>query len=920
MKHYRKVSAISTAAMMLCAALPAFPAAAASDVPSWVPTDFEQAVAFQNSYGGSHAEHGVYCIVARIDDEKKPTCTETLTCGDAECIFSSEIVYEVQDGMPDLSKMSAKERAEWEAKLAEQGMIEAYNKNVHYFVSAWKPTKGGTDVEVMRQYSFAGDSTEHDPVSYTFTASSDLAVIAETGWRAIVPDCETEYDRFLQEHGNIYATKGSGVADLILAGTVNYSTGADMSMGVSIASRTLVPTVALNCRAQGMTEPAPGTAEKIVQYYPIEYYDSFIPEGRLKAQIEWTNAMHEVTNTQTAYYDVRRDLSSTDPWISLEPVEKEDAEKLPDWVPRTASDACRFRNTYGSTHVEDDLICIVTRHDSSDFKRLPLLGCGDYDTLLDEWYRDAEAKDDGTWRSMYGHYHVTVYKPKEAKTVVFYDYENDQQEEVKDEDQYIFAVNEDLHVKETDWRGFVPDSFDEYNTFINSENENIGLGESGKHGSACNIDGVGSYLVMTARTDAFAGGYSSYMFAAAKMDGKELQLKHVECGYEYDGPEPTDQPSCFALYNKITKPGKITASFSQTYQGEKDYFTVEKTLTAAQSAETGAITVTRDDKEALPDWIPNDAASGKAFYQKYGAYHTEKGIICLCLPYEKSDSVYYVLDSPGSLGDFAAHKVVSSHDYAASVDGNNVEKGYHVVVIKVSEPGNVGMKWVKVTQKGDARELECKNVLFFTADKDLNIKSGDDDAFAFLPKNYDEAKAFDGANWPISVQDGVIVCCGETNVTTGYEIIPEFAGSAGADIVRTESYSYTPDPTMDGGNSTYRFFVVKPEQKGLLKVTLRHAREWDRFDGRVLMTKYYAVGDDLSLTEVEITAGDIDGDRKTTTSDLVAVTKYVTGQGALSEKQFFAADLRNDNAVNAADLSVMKRWLMEIKNPPPPAN
>ena len=166
----------------------------------------------------------------------------------------------------------------------------------------------------------------------------------------------------------------------------------------------------------------------------------------------------------------------------------------------------------------------------------------------------------------------------------------------------------------------------------------------------------------------------------------------------------------------------------------------------------------------------------------------------------------------------------------------------------------------------------------------------------------------------------MIVCCGETNVTTGYEIIPEFAGSAGADIVRTESYSYTPDPTMDGGNSTYRFFVVKPEQKGLLKVTLRHAREWDRFDGRVLMTKYYAVGDDLSLTEVEITAGDIDGDRKTTTSDLVAVTKYVTGQGALSEKQFFAADLRNDNAVNAADLSVMKRWLMEIKNPPPPAN
>lgn len=909
MKHHRKVSAISTAAMMLCAALPAFPAAAASDVPSWVPVDFEQAVEFQNNYGGSHAEHGVYCIVARIDDEKKPTCTETLTCGDAECIFSSEIVYEVQDGMPDLSKMSAKERAEWEAKLEEQGMIEAYNKNVHYFVSAWKPTKGGTDVEVMRQYSFAGDSTEHDPVSYTFTASSDPAVIAETGWRAIVPDCEAEYDLFLNEHGNIFAANDN----LVLAGTVNYSTGADMDMGVKLGGRLIEPEVTLNCRAQGMTEPPPGTAEKIVKYYPF----STDRAGRVKAQIEWTNSKHETENTQTAYFNAKVTQSGEIRRIMLEPVANDDAEKLPDWVPQTASDACRFRNAYGSTHVEDDLICIVSRHSTSDFKRLPLLGCGDYDTLLDEWYRGTDPSEDTASLGLYANYHVTVYKPKEAKTVVFYDYENDQQGTVKDEDQYIFAVNEDLHVTEEDWRGFVPDCSDEYDAFIRREGSDAGLGESGVYGSICNIDGVGSYLVMTARTDGFAG---IYMDGQATMDGKKLKLTNVECSYEYDGPEPTDQPSYFALYSKITKPGKITASFSQTYHGEKDYFTVEKTLTAAKRAETGAIIVSRDDKPELPDWIPDDAASGKAFYQKYGAYHTEKGIICLCLPYEKSDSVYYVLDSPGSLGDFAAHKVVSSHDYAASVDGNNAEQGYHVAVIQVSEPGNVGMKWVKVTQKGDTRELECKNVLFFTADKDLNIKSGDDDAFAFLPKDYNEAKAFDGANWPISVQDGMIVCCGETNVTTGYEIIPEFAGSAGANIVRAESYSYTPDPTMDGGNSTYRFFVVKPEQKGLLKVTLRHAREWDRFDGRVLMTKYYSVGEDLSLTEVEISAGDIDGDRKTTTSDLVAVTKYVTGQGTLSEKQFFAADLRNDNAVNAADLSVMKRWLMEIKNPPPPAN
>ncbi len=51
----------------------------------------------------------------------------------------------------------------------------------------------------------------------------------------------------------------------------------------------------------------------------------------------------------------------------------------------------------------------------------------------------------------------------------------------------------------------------------------------------------------------------------------------------------------------------------------------------------------------------------------------------------------------------------------------------------------------------------------------------------------------------------------------------------------------------------------------------------------------------------------------------MALSKYLGGTGRLEGRQFFAADLLNDNRINAADLSVMKRWLMEIKNPPPPA-
>ena len=244
---------------------------------------------------------------------------------------------------------------------------------------------------------------------------------------------------------------------------------------------------------------------------------------------------------------------------------------------------------------------------------------------------------------------------------------------------------------------------------------------------------------------------------------------------------------------------------------------------------------------------------------------------------------------------------------------NGVRKGYRVVVIKVTTAGNVGMKWVKVTQDGDIRNLECERVLFFTADKDLNIKNGHtaEDDFSFLPQSFADAKAFYEKNGAISVQNGYIVCCGQTNLSTGYDILTETAGDAGAEIVKKVSFSADSADGATGGNRTYRFFVYKPTQKGLLKVKVLHAREWDLSDGSTILgTKYYTVGADLSLTELTVKTGDLSGNGKQDVADAVALTKYLGGEGKLEGKQFFAADLNNDNRVNAADLTCLKQQIM----------
>ncbi|MBQ1730791.1 MAG: hypothetical protein II037_01125, partial [Bacteroidales bacterium] len=57
-----------------------------------------------------------------------------------------------------------------------------------------------------------------------------------------------EYEAFKAEHGSFYANDNI----LVLADTVNYSTGADMKMQVKQGILTLEPDGGFNCREQSM--------------------------------------------------------------------------------------------------------------------------------------------------------------------------------------------------------------------------------------------------------------------------------------------------------------------------------------------------------------------------------------------------------------------------------------------------------------------------------------------------------------------------------------------------------------------------------------------------------------------------------------------------------------------------------------------
>ena len=144
----------------------------------------------------------------------------------------------------------------------------------------------------------------------------------------------------------------------------------------------------------------------------------------------------------------------------------------------------------------------------------------------------------------------------------------------------------------------------------------------------------------------------------------------------------------------------------------------------------------------------------------------------------------------------------------------------------------------------------------------------------------------------------------------------EVTGSAIADPVTERGYSRVPvadHGQLPSGGTQYTTFLYKPVREGILKVKVGSCRSWNRNEDIVGAVKYFQVNDDLSLTEITIEKGDLNGDKDTTTADLVALSKYLSGAGTLTEKQIFAADMKDDNRINAADLSVMKQKLLAAK-------
>ncbi len=194
--------------------------------PPFVPTDFDSALAFWNKYGAVHIENGLLYVMFR---------ETTNTAYSYEVVPTTDVMAEVY-----------------------HGIIEKSTANDKFEVAVYKPFADGTfTVDLHRFYQ----NTSRIDTSYNFTVGTDGS-IRQTDFRAVVPDCITEYGDFLEKNGTV-SVQGRYV---VYCGDINFSTGSTLNMEQN-GTAELVQIAEIPCSRVDAQPAVSGSTSQMVYVY-----------------------------------------------------------------------------------------------------------------------------------------------------------------------------------------------------------------------------------------------------------------------------------------------------------------------------------------------------------------------------------------------------------------------------------------------------------------------------------------------------------------------------------------------------------------------------------------------------------------------------------------------------------------------------
>lgn len=232
----------------------------------------------------------------------------------------------------------------------------------------------------------------------------------------------------------------------------------------------------------------------------------------------------------------------------------------PDWVPESFSEALEFENTYGATHIEDGVVCLLfseTTHESYSYE---IVSTTD---VMTEVSRNTYTEDSADFK-----YEVVVYKPfangsfevdlnRKFQTATFVDYSFD------------FYVNEDGTISETDIYAWVPDCITEYNDF------------EAKNGTVSVHGGYIAYYYTV------GGGTGNSLIMEQNGTAEIKQIAESDCTEKVAYTEVCGTPTYSVVVYQPVSDGTVDISWKIGYEWDLENSTISEINKSYEVSENG---------------------------------------------------------------------------------------------------------------------------------------------------------------------------------------------------------------------------------------------------------------------------------------------------------------------------------------------
>ena len=533
---------------------------------------------------------------------------------------------------------------------------------------------------------------------------------------------------------------------------------------------------------------------------------------------------------------------------------------LPDWIPKDLASALEFRNTYGATHIDNGLVCVVSKLKRDQVPDGQPQGMLRYEILTtDKSVKMLRHTNFGSEYSQY-YYEIAVFDPQQAGdfdiAVV------DSWAEEPDPDlryghavaRYSFSAKDDMDITETDIYGWLPDSAEEFRQFSKGNN---------------NVSVKDNYVVFCMSYN--AGTPYSWK---RKEAGKEcFETETVSyCSPEYEVELDGGAINMVCAY-KAVRDGydKISYDFGAFYaNGDEAAETLTADCVVLDNAQTvllsGEMRVTlvdcdTDELLTLPEgaipriWtdIRQSTPDGEIFcnMQPVG-FNNNPAIVRLGYFFNGYNFSFGLGSDDLPVG----YSLPDTEDGKAGYYNGTITPDEHMTVTKYD---NDSADVVFKLKKNSNAQKKSTTITFYDADTDELID---------IPEGYTY----------------LLKCTsGEERTSEIYDVTSNPC-TIDSNCVYEPSCSYSFHADINSGNyQPVEFRKVSETSKNIEYVCYM---EWNP-------------------------SGDINEDGKLGVSDVILLQKWLIGSGNVKISDFKAVDYCRDNIINVFDLVMMKKALIK---------